>query len=163
MKNEVYGDLKKSPAVIEYTFRSVGSNGVIPIGVRFTESDDPRIFDLVFGLILNNGILNDFIKLNNGDRDKILATVIEAIVRFTSEYPKKVILFSGSTPARTRLYRMIISLNLDKLSKEFEIFGEIDHSDNRWENFEKDRPYVGFIIKRKTSIYENKEKAPGTL
>jgi hypothetical protein len=150
VKNEVYGDLKKSPAVIEYTFRSVGANGVIPIGVRFTESDDPGIFDLVFGLILDNGILNDVIRLNNGDSDKILATVVAAIVRFTSEYPEKVIWFSGSTPARTRLYRMIISLNLDELSKDFEIFGKTDHSDTCWENFEKERPYVDFTIKRKT-------------
>lgn len=149
MKNEVYGDLKKSPAVIEYTFRSIGTNGFIPIGVRFTESDDPGIFDLVFGLILDNGILNDVIRLNNGDSDKILATVVEAIERFTSEYPEKIIWFSGSTPARTRLYRMIISLNLDELRKDFEIFGKIDHSETCWENFEKDRPYVDFTIKRK--------------
>lgn len=137
--------------MIEYTFKSVGANGAIPIVVHFTETEDPRIFDLAFGLILNNGILNDVIRLNNGDRDKILATIVAAISKFTNEYPEKVIWFTGSSPGRTRLYRMIITLNLEELSKKFTILGDLSQSKNTWEKFEKDRPYVGFAIKRKTN------------
>ena len=151
MKHEVYGDLKRSPAMIEYTFKSVGTNGAVPIVVHFSETEDPGIFDLAFGLILDNGILNDVIRINNGDRDKILATIVAAICMFTTEYPEKVIWFTGSSPGRTRLYRMIITMNLGQLSKNFTIWGDLGQPGNAWEKFEKDRPYVGFAIKRKTN------------
>src|SRR5688572_26982983 len=118
--------------MIEYTFKSVGTNGVIPIVVHFTETEDTGIFDLAFGLILNNGILNDGIRLNNGDRDKILATIVAAISKFTTEYPEKVIWFTGSSPDRTRLYRMIITLHLEELSKSFTILGDLGQSKNVW-------------------------------
>jgi hypothetical protein len=151
VKYEVYGDLKRSPVIIEYTFKSVGTNGAIPIVVHFTETEDPGIFDLAFGLVLNNGILNDVIRLNNGDRDNILATIVAAISMFTTDYPEKVICFTGSSPGRTRLYRMTITLNLEELSKNFTILGDLGQSKNVWEKFEKDRPYIGFAIKRKTN------------
>jgi len=53
---------------------------------------------------------------------------------------------TGSTKARTRLYRMGISKYYDEAAKDFEIFGE---RDKQWEQFEKDTEYEAFLVKVK--------------
>lgn len=149
VNQEIYEDWKKSSHDFEYTFSSVGPKGEVSILVHLNKLRDPDIFDLAFGVDLKNGDFNDLARVSNRDRDKILATVVAIIVEFTFEYPEKIICFTGSTPARTRLYRMIISLNLEELSQDFIIFGELDQSPDCWEEFQKGRPYVSFAIKRK--------------
>jgi len=67
------------------------------------------------------GKVNDYIKNDNKDRNKILATVAAAVYEFTSHYPDRFIFFVGSTPERTRLYRMALAINLDELNVDFEI------------------------------------------
>ncbi len=42
---------------------------------------------------------------------------------YTMAYPERWVYFEGSTAARTRLYRMAISLNFDELSSHLDIFG----------------------------------------
>jgi len=151
VKYEVYGDLKRSSNEFEYRFTSVGPKGEIPIVVQFDQRDNPIEFNLAFGVIQDDGNLDDNARINNGDRDKILASVVAAIDSFTADYPENVIYFEGSTKSRTRLYRMVITQNLEKLVEQFDIFGGLLDSKFYWEKFTKARPYLAFAIRRKNN------------
>jgi hypothetical protein len=54
---------------------------------------------------------------------------------------------TGSTVARTRLYRIGISNNLDAIRVDFEIFGLT--KDKNWVQFEKRKDFEAFLVKRK--------------
>ena len=129
-----------------YEFFSEGPKGSIKKTVIYSEIED-GLFNLAFGdwnEELNK--LDDSIRSNNGDRDKILATVASTAIDFTDRFPQTEIFTEGSTPARTRLYQMGISNNLAEISEDFEIQGYIDHE---WQPFRKGINYEAFLIKRK--------------
>jgi len=90
--------------------------------------------------------LDDSSRSNNGDRDKVLATVAFTALDFTNQFPNAQIVVEGSTPARTRLYQMGIAYNLLEINEYFEIMGLLDNS---WKPFERGRNYSAFLIKRK--------------
>ena len=75
-----------------------------------------------------------------------MATVVATIYAFTDKYPDAWIYATGSTKARTRLYRMGITKYLSEAIKDFEILGE-RHDD--WETFRRNVDYDGFFVKRK--------------
>lgn len=85
---------------------------------------------------------------DNGDRNKILATVVNAIDEYTKRYPMRWIYFRGSTKGRTRLYRMAVGLNLKELSAKFEIYAEADENEE-FIPFQKNMNLEAFLIKRK--------------
>lgn len=64
---------------------------------------------------------------NNGDRDKIIATVYQTIVIYLKRYPNKIIYFKGSTKERTRLYRMIINNNFKHFDFQYDIWAEVEN------------------------------------
>ncbi|WP_394367093.1 DUF6934 family protein [Pseudobacter ginsenosidimutans] len=95
--------------------------------------------------------MDDAYNVSNQDRNKILATVAGAVYEFTAAYPDRVVYFSGSTPARCRLYRMAIGNNLNQLAL-FEILGDrSDSSEYIVEDFVKDAQYFEFFAKRKNN------------
>jgi hypothetical protein len=85
---------------------------------------------------------------NNGDSEKVLATVVGAVFAFLDQHPDAWIFAAGSTLSRTRLYQIGITKYYDKLSNELEIYGRIKDD---WYPFEKNRDYLAFIAKLKTS------------
>lgn len=150
MKYERYELLLFSNDAFEFKFNSVGPKGEISIVVQFIKTDDPGVFNLAFGNQLEDGCIDDLVTNGNYDRNKVLATVAVAVYEFTSRNPGIVIFFSGSTPARTRLYRMALTNNFTELSADFEIFGANVGKSAFWvEKFEKGKDYFGFLIKRK--------------
>jgi hypothetical protein len=75
---------------------------------------------------------------------------VAVIYEFTSKYLDKYIFFKGSTPERTRLYRMAITNNVDKLILDFNIYGVVVYDDGYiLQDFKKGNDYFGFMIKRK--------------
>jgi len=88
---------------------------------------------------------------NNGDSLKVLATVASTVYAFTEKYPKAAIIATGSTSARTRLYRMGITNNLDEISEDFAIFGY--NEDEQWVEFEIGEDYEAFLITKKENKY----------
>jgi hypothetical protein len=54
---------------------------------------------------------------------------------------------TGSTKARTRLYRMGISNNLEEIQIDFEIFGLV--GEKGWQPFQKHIEFEAFLVKRK--------------
>nr|WP_213087120.1 hypothetical protein [Chitinophaga agrisoli] len=113
---------------------------------RIQEKPEP-VYNLAFGDInIQTGTIDDFSVSNNGDRDKILATVAATVIAFTDHYPGALIFAQGSTASRTRLYRMSIAKHHNEISGIFDIYGFIK---DQWEPFKPDGAYAAFLAKRK--------------
>src|ERR1700733_1206639 len=110
-----------------FEFISVGKKGSILKRIAFMRTDKAGVYNLAFGDIDENGEIDDFTISDNGDRNKILATVAKAIDEYTRKYPRRWVIFKGSTQERTRLYRMAIGLNLDELVLKLEIYGQVEN------------------------------------
>jgi hypothetical protein len=61
-------------------------------------------------------------------------------------YPNSTVIATGSTQARTRLYRMGITNNLKAVEKDFIILGL---AGDEWEAFRKNITYGAFLVRRK--------------
>ncbi|GGB19723.1 hypothetical protein GCM10011511_49320 [Puia dinghuensis] len=109
------------------------------------------IYNLAFGNVENNGGLDDELITNNGDRDIILATVAQAVDKYTQRYPRRWIFFKGNTPAKTRLYRMAIGINLRELLQKFEILAVVDGNDE-FLPFQRSMIVDAFMIKRRINF-----------
>lgn len=145
-----YTDVLISNDYHVHEFISSGPNGSIVKRIQFQETVDPTIYNLGFGDKLRDGIIDDTADSKNGDRDIILATVVEAIYKFTSVYPQKSILFFGSNEVRTRLYRMAISKNYELLNRDFHIFGLNENAGELVvDRFKSGKTFVGFLVRRK--------------
>jgi len=83
---------------------------------------------------------------DNGDRDKVLATVAEIVEELFKSYPEHTIYFKGTTSSRTRLYQMAINHYFDELNDKFHILGE---TDNKITQFIKNIKYESFLILKK--------------
>lgn len=150
MRHEQYQNLIVSPDFREYEFISIGPKGEIKKSIQFVHTSYPDTYNLSFGNLKEDGEIDDLSVDDNKDRNKILATVVRATTLFLREYPDKQIIFTGSTPQRTRLYRMVISLNLDELSIDFEIFGLLkDMESFVILPFQRGLDYFGFLVKGK--------------
>ncbi|MCF0038795.1 DUF6934 family protein [Dyadobacter fanqingshengii] len=135
-----------------FKFTSKGSKGLVEKIVEYTETDFENIYNLGFGDYDQvTDSMNDLSITDNGDSSKVLATVASTVYTFTDEYPSAAILFTGSTPARTRLYRMAITINLAEISQDFVIFGF--NSEQNWEHFIVDKSYSAFLVTKRENIY----------
>jgi hypothetical protein len=124
--------------------------------VQFEESGIKGFYNLAFG-DLTEGLeeLNDTIVSNNGNREKVLATIISAIYSYSEKYPFRWIYAVGSTGSRTRLYQMGISKYLNQVKSDFELYGLIN---GYWQVFEKGVNYEAFLARRKTNQNEKDSK-----
>ena len=130
-----------------YTFTSIGPKGEIKKAVQIYEYQE-NVFNLGFGdLDLETREINDEIVTNNGDGQKVLATVVSTIYSFTGKDPEAYIYATGSSESRTRLYRMGITNNLEELKKDFYVFGL--RNDEEFEPFIVGEDYLGFLVTRK--------------
>jgi hypothetical protein len=129
-----------------FEFISVGKKGSILKRIAFMRTKKTGVYNLAFGDIDENGEIDDLTISGNGDRNKVLATVAKAVDEYTTKYPRRSIIFSGSTMERTRLYRMAIGLNLVELSLKFHIYGQIGEE---LLPFYKNMPAIAFVIKKK--------------
>lgn len=131
-----------------FEFFSEGKNGKIQKVIIFQETDTEGVFNLGFGdRNPQTGFLDDMSISDNGDTEKVLATVVTAVYLFTNENPSAYVLAKGSTPSRTRLYRISITKYLAQAEKDFNIYGMI--SDDEAEIFTPNKEYKGFVIQRK--------------
>lgn len=140
-------DVRTSPDIEAFEFDSIGPRGTVRKVVRYTEINIKGFYNLGFGdKDPLTGFISDLSITNNNDSKKVLATVAATLYAFTDSHPGATIIATGSTSARTRLYRMGIANNLAEIEKEFSILGlkEID-----WEPFRKNVTYGAFLVRRK--------------
>ena len=130
-----------------YDFISEGPKGRIPKLVKFSETNLKDLYNLAFGdKDLKTGGINDTVISNNGDSEKVLATVVATVYAFTEKHPDSWVYATGSSKSRTRLYRMGITKYISEVEKDFEVLGM---KDNGWHPFKKGEEYEAFLVKRK--------------
>ncbi len=141
-------ELKVGDNFITFEFVSKGPKGTIIKVVQFQQIDETEVYNLAFGDFNPlTGTPDDMIITDNGDSEKILATVVVAIYMFTEQYPYAWIYAIRSTAARTRLYRMGINKYFDMANQDFDILGE-QQNELKW--YEKGEDYQAFAVHRKT-------------
>ncbi len=77
----------------------------------------------------------------------VLSTVVSTLYAFTGKYPEANVFATGSSEARTRLYRMGITNNLEELKNDFYVYGL--RTDEVFEEFIVGEDYIGFLVTRK--------------
>ena len=143
-------ELKAEKSLMVFEFISEGFKGAIPKIVKFSETSLKGMYNLAFGdKNVGTEEIDDTVVSNNGDSEKVLATVVAAIYAFTEYHPGTWIYATGSTKARNRLYRMGIAKYYDEAKQDFIIFG---FRNGEWVDFEKDVDYSAFIVKRKNDV-----------
>ena len=146
MKVEKY-HLKSGTEFTKFEFISEGPNGAIRKLIEFQNTNNPEVYNLAFGdLNPETQEIDDLSVSNNGDTEKVLGTVISAVYAFFNEYPNVFAYATGSTNARTRLYRMGITKFYEQMKKDFYLYGQI--GDDVVE-FEIGTEYDGFLAQRK--------------
>jgi hypothetical protein len=148
MKYEAYNDIEFYPDYTTFDFISEGCNGKILKRIEFLPSPWSNVYNLAFGDIKENGELDDLTISNNGDRNKILATIVKVVVEYTNAFPDRWVYFRGSTENRTRLYRMAIGLHLEELSEMFEILADLN-GNLQFTRFRKGLNVKAFLVKGK--------------
>lgn len=139
--------INSSPDFLDFEFSSISPKGAITKVVRYREINVKGIYNLGFGdKEPVSGYINDLTITNNRDSQKVLATVARTLYLFTDHYPEAIVIASGSTAVRTRLYRMGITNNLTAIEQDFHILGL---TETDWEPFRKDVTYQAFSVRRK--------------
>ena len=137
----------KSEEPYSFEFFSEGKNGKIQKLIIYQEIEE-NFFNLAFGdKDLKTGKLNDKSISDNGDTEKVLATVVATLYRFTDQFPDVYVYAKGSTDSRNRLYRMSITKYLTQALEDFFIYGILPNGQTI--SFVPNFEYIGFIIHRK--------------
>ncbi len=146
MRNQRYKIESASFSTV-FEFVSEGTKGNIRKLVKYTETSKLGFYNLGFGDKI--GETNDFddtVISDNGDTDKVLATVAATLYEFTNQNPEAFVFATGSTIVRTRLYRISLSNALSEIRNDFSLLG---YFEGKWEVFERNRNYSAFLITRK--------------
>src|SRR5882757_9613748 len=119
MNLERYTYLKRE-SYKEYGFYSEGPRGRVLKVVRFTQLS-PKVafcYNLSFGdWSESQQKIDDRSITNNGDTEKVLATLAAIVVDFATIFPQAMIHAMGSNPARTRRYQMGINKMLEEIEE----------------------------------------------
>jgi hypothetical protein len=146
MKQDKY-ELRSGEQLEVFEFVSVGTKGKIPKIVQYTLTNYKDLYNLGFGdKNIETGEIDDTVISNNGDSEKVLASVVATLYAFIDKHKEAMVYATGSTKSRTRLYRMGITKYLDEIKEDFDIFGELESG---WEEFRKDVEYEAFLVKLK--------------
>lgn len=134
--------------LLVFQFTSIGTKGQIKKMVTYLYTGTENVYNLGFGdLNEETNEIDDLSVTNNGDSEKVLATVASTILTFTKKYPNALIVATGSTAVRTRLYRMGISNNLQEIQINFSVYGFTEQGE--WEKFVVGKNYEAFLITKK--------------
>ena len=146
MKYDVYTEIEVTDDFAIFDFISTGKNGDILKRVAFTKTQQDKVYNLALGDVDEDNEINDYAITDNGDRNKVLATVAAIVEAYTKKFPDRWIIFRGSTAERTRLYRIAVGLHLDELFLLYDIMGYVD---DEIVPFAKNMKINAFLIKRK--------------
>lgn len=139
--------LKAESRFTRFEFISEGPKGAIRKLIELQTTTDPEVYNLAFGdKDPLTGDINDLAVTNNGDTEKVLATVIAALYVFFDNYPAVYVYATGSTEARTRLYRMGIIKFYEEMQTDFYLYGQ---TGDDYMEFEPAKDYDGFLAQRK--------------
>lgn len=112
-----------------YEFDSINDEKVVNKAVTFTQTPVKDIYNLALLDILADGKESDIVVSDNQDLPTVLATVIKIIEKFLNKFPEKIVTFKGSDDRRTRLYRIVISKEIDKIKERFMVLGLLENGE----------------------------------
>ncbi len=144
--------IDKYPVIIGETsmvfkFISEGIRGSIPKLVIYSETHLRNFYNLGFGdKNEKTGQIEDEVITNNGDSEKVLATVASTLYIFMDKFPDAMVFATGSSNVRNRLYRIGITNNLAEIEEEFEVYGL---AGDRWYQFQKQIEFDAFLVIKK--------------
>lgn len=129
-----------------YEFLSEGPMGTIRKVVQYLPFYEGT-YNLGFG-DWNEKVqkVEDSVRSNNMDRDKVLVTVAFTVLDFFKHYPGTTVLLEGSSQSRTRLYQMQIKSALHWINQFVHVEGFFE---GQWEIFKPDGSYQAFAIRNK--------------
>jgi hypothetical protein len=129
-----------------YEFISEGPMGSIRKRIEFSAIfKDKQIYNLGFGDVGSDNIIDDMGRSNNSDTSKVLATVAFCVEDFLKFIPEATVFATGSTLSRTRLYRMAITTHIQHFPDYLEVSGL---NDGVWEIFKAETVYKAFKVKK---------------
>ena len=140
-------ETEASEAFRTFVFTSQGPKVAVRKVVRYTEINIKDYYNLGFGdQDPLTGYVSDTSRTDNQDSQKVLATVVSTLYTFMQANPDAVVIATGSTEGRTRLYRMGIANNLAAVERDFTVLGL---TEDGWEDFRKGVAYEAFLVQRK--------------
>ncbi len=122
MDQPVY-PLEASDDRLRFEFVSIGNRHIRKANEYSPLPTNSGIFNLAFGDLTDDGLLQDDVTSDNADLELVIATVIRTVVEVLDRYPAKTIFFTGSNAVRTRLYRIIITKYLSQIEPQFSVLG----------------------------------------
>ena len=142
---------------IEYSFYSEGPKGRILKIVRFVLISNYPFY--VYNLVLGDWDevkkkIDDKVKTNNGDTEKVLATVATIVLLFTDIFRNAIVHFKGRG-GRTRLYQISINKYWDEIKERLYVSGYVNGLSGP---FQKNITYDGFLINRDRYLIGPKEQ-----
>lgn len=146
MKLEKY-NIRASDSLMEFEFVSSGVKGDILKIVQYNPTGVLNVYNLAFGdKSPDTGDFSDSVVSDNGDSQKVLATVAQTALTFLKANPEAMIFAKGLTVTRTRLYQRGIATNIDEISQILDIKGFVNGA---WEPFKKGVNYEAFMVNKK--------------
>jgi len=152
MNEDRYSEIEKSDDYQTFMFISQGRHGDLVKIVSFDAIIGlDNTFNLALGTMLPGGTMDYDTISNNGDRNKILATVAQIVNIFIEHHPGKNVYITGSDTRRTLLYQRAISYGYDYLVEMFNIYGDVSIYSpiTEVEPFDKTKNYSGFLVEGK--------------
>lgn len=150
MNLDTYPVLSSDDLLIHH-FISNGPKGPINKRIEFQEFK-PYHFNLAFGDWNDKKrCLDDFVRSNNKDMVKVLATVARVVDAFIQARPDSKIRVEGSTTARSRLYQMQFVQHLQVINEKYVITGSRGRQE---ELFDPRKKYTSFSIVAKSVSHE---------
>lgn len=153
MNEDRYTEIKSDPDYTVFRFVNEGRYGRLTKIVRFDKlKRRNNTFNLALGTVLNDGKVDFTSITNNGDRNKILATVAKIVYMVIQKYPDMDVYVTGSDSRRTLLYQRAIIYAYDELIDTFNIYGVLTNDEMiDYEPFDRSKNYLGFLIEKKIS------------
>jgi hypothetical protein len=139
-------DIEVDVSGFAYEFTSKGPKGNLKKRIEFSLLFEvEQIYNLGFGDISSDNTIDDMSRSDNSDTNKVLATVAFCVEDFLNFVPEATVFAAGSTPSRTRLYRMAITTHIRHLPDHLEVSGL---NDGNWETFKAGIAYEAFKVKK---------------
>jgi hypothetical protein len=111
----------------QYWFVSLGKKKIIKC-VEFQSLGDHSFNLCLLDYIPEINEMSDVVVSNNGDMKKVLWTVARCAEHFLNQFPNDVIVFSGNSHGRNKLYLRYINRYREKLFEDY--FIKIDFKRN---------------------------------
>jgi hypothetical protein len=97
MKYQYYAAVYVADDLSIFEFISSGKHGQIRKRILFQPTDIQGVYNLAFGDLSPDGEIDDQTISNNGDRDKILATIVRSVDLYTGRYPRRWVYYPRSS------------------------------------------------------------------